>query len=339
MMSQSLSIIIVNWKSKDFVRGCLATLFEDPDAAAYEVLVVDNASFDGVAEMLAADFPRVIFIQCEANLGFAGANNLALKRSHGRYILFLNPDTEIQGAAVQTLVAALESEPTAGMVGARLLNSDLTLQTTCVAAIPSIPNQLLDSALLRQAFPNWRMWGMRALWNSASSRAQVAAISGACMLCRRHVVEGLGGFSTDYFMYVEDMDLCLRITRAGWKIYYVPEATIVHHGSGSSARRESNFSNIVLRASLVRFFKIHYGHLYAGVYRTGLVVASLVRILLLAASLPIFSARRGFNAAVQPLSKWWRIFLWSSGLAPWRVQRAPVKDPRIAETTLRARLT
>ncbi len=331
MDSPDLSIIIVNWKSRDFVRECLATLFRNNATLIYEVLVVDNASFDGIAEMLASEFPQVTFIQCENNVGFAGANNLAFGRSRGRNILFLNPDTEVIGNAIQTLVSALEILPDAGMVGARLLNSDLSLQTTCVTSAPGLLNQTLSSDLLRTAFPKWKLWGMRALFESSKYPVQVEAISGACMLARRSVLNRVGAFSTQYFMYAEDMDLCVKITQAGSAIYYVPEASVVHHAGGSSVKcQESGFSSLMIRESLMRFFVLHRGKTYAALYRTSLVFASALRILLLLIAFPGLFSRRGFFGAVQPLRKWLNIFLWSIGLKPSVIPR-PHEQPGASE--------
>ncbi|MEO8737582.1 MAG: glycosyltransferase family 2 protein [Edaphobacter sp.] len=330
MNSPDLSIIIINWKSHDFVRQCLATIFGDNTPLIYEVLVVDNASFDGIAEMLASEFPQVTFIQCEHNIGFAAANNLALARSHGRNILFLNPDTEILGDAIQTLVSALELLPEAGMVGARLLNSNLSLQTTCVTSAPGLLNQALNSHLLRTAFPKWKLWGMRALFENSKSPMQVEAISGACMLARRSVLDRVGAFSTQYFMYAEDMDLCVKVTQAGLAIYYVPEAFIIHHAGGSSSmRQESDFSSLMVRQSLMRFFMLHRGRTYASLYRTSLVFASAFRILLLFIAFPVLYNRRGFSLAAQPLRKWFNIFFWSVGLRPSatpRLQKQPTSS-------------
>ena len=264
--SPEVSIILVNWRSKDYVRACLRSLAEERQRDSYEVLVVDNDSEDGCGTMLEEEFPQVRYIESTANLGFARANNLAAAKSSGRYILFLNPDTEVRAGAIETLAAALDAHPDAGMVGARLLNTDGTLQTTCVTAIPNILNQTLNLEWLRKAFPMWGIWGMRALYRVAKTPCAVEAISGACMMARREVVDEVAGFSTDYFMYAEDMDLCAKVAKAGHAILYVPEAIIVHHGGASSSQREeSNFSSIATRESLMRFFTLHRGRGYAWV--------------------------------------------------------------------------
>lgn len=315
MKTPNLSIIIINWKSKDFVRGCLASIAANIGSLTHEILVVDNASFDGCGAMIRAEFPEVIFIQSEHNLGFAGANNLAFGLSGGRNVLFLNPDTEVQGVAIQELVSVLECTPEAGMVGARLLNSDGTLQTTCIAATPAILNQTLNSRLLRKHFPRWKIWGMHALFSTDPTPVPVEAISGACMLARREVIQSVGGFRTDYFMYAEDMDLSITIRQAGWKIFYVPDARIVHHAGGSSASRiESNFSNLVLRESVLHFFRLHRGRRYAALYRFTVGLVAALRLLMLAAASPILILRWGRRLLAATFSKWSSILLWSLGL-------------------------
>jgi N-acetylglucosaminyl-diphospho-decaprenol L-rhamnosyltransferase len=313
-----LSIIIINWNSRSFVRACLASIREHAGALKHEVIVVDNASYDGCGQMVKSEFPQVIFIQSDHNLGFARSNNLAFAHSCGQSVLFLNPDTEVHTAALQQLVAALHSIPAAGMVGAHILNSDLSLQTTCVTALPSILNQALSSRYLRQTFPKWRIWGMRPLLENPKNPVPVEAISGACMMARREVIEQVGGFSTDYFMYSEDMDLCVKIARGGWKIYYVPDATIVHHAAGSSSsRQESNFSSIMLRESALRFMELHQGRPYALWYRSSMAFAATCRILLLIVAFPVAIRSTGRRFLAHAFSKWYDILLWSLGFTRW----------------------
>jgi N-acetylglucosaminyl-diphospho-decaprenol L-rhamnosyltransferase len=317
MISADLSIIIVNWKSQAFVRQCLASIYSNKGTLVYEVFVVDNASYDGCEQMLKLEFPQVIFIQSEQNIGFSGANNLAFAKSTAPSVLFLNPDTEIRGSAIQRLLSSLRSIPDAGMVGARLLNSDLSLQTTCITAVPSILNQTLNSNFLRRSFPKWKIWGMQALFENNRGLTRVEAISGACMLARRDLMERVGCFSTEYFMYAEDMDLCVKVADAGWHIYFVPDALIVHHGGGSSSsRNESNFSNIVLRESLVRFLMIHRGAPYVALYRASIVFVSAFRIFLLLLASPVMIIRSGYGLLRHTLSKWCSILAWSLGLNP-----------------------
>jgi N-acetylglucosaminyl-diphospho-decaprenol L-rhamnosyltransferase len=312
--SPEVSIIIVNWRSREYIRTCLESIAQTSGRESYEVLVVDNDSRDGCGTMLEEEFPKARYIESSTNLGFARANNLAAAESSGRYILFLNPDTEVCADAIETLVAALDAHPEAGMVGARLLNTDRTLQTTCVAAVPNILNQTLNFGWLRAAFPMWGIWGMRALYRADKLSSPVEAISGACMMMRREVVKQVGGFSTDYFMYAEDMDLCVKVARAGHAILYVPEAEIVHHGGGSSSRRqEPHFSSIVTRESLMHFFTLHRGRAYARASRVLMALVCAIRLSILVLALPMVLHPRGARFIRRAWTKWSSILAWCFG--------------------------
>jgi N-acetylglucosaminyl-diphospho-decaprenol L-rhamnosyltransferase len=312
--SVDLSIIIINWNSQGFVRQCVASIFANAEGLSIETIVVDNASYDRCGQMLRFLHPDVVFIQSERNLGFAKANNLALARSTGRDVLFLNPDTEIQPGALRNLLKALHSSADTGMVGARLLNSDRSIQDNCITALPTILNQALNCNYLRNKFPNSLLWGKQALLSAAPAVPTVEAISGACMLSRRETIEGVRGFNPAYFMYAEDMDLCARIGDAGWTIAYAADAVIVHHaGSSSAVREESNFSSVMMRESLLLFFSLHRGAFYALLYRASTILISLSRLLLLLASLAVSttSAKRDLISA--RMRKWRNILTWSVG--------------------------
>jgi len=314
-----ISIIIVNWRSREFVRACLQSIAQTSGHNSYEVLVVDNDSGDGCGAMLEEQFPQARYIQSATNLGFARANNLAATKSRGRYILFLNPDTEVSAGAIETLAAALDAHPEAGMVGARLLNTDRTLQTTCVTAVPNILNQTLNLEWLRSTFPMWGIWGMRALYRAGKTPSVVEAISGACMMVRREVVEQVKGFSTDYFMYAEDMDLCAKVAKAGHAILYVPEAVIVHHGGASSSQREeSHFSSIATREAIIRFFTLHRGRGYAWTWRAFMALVCTLRLAALALASPAALHPRGARFLRRGWSKWTSILAWCAGWTAFR---------------------
>src|SRR5258708_473456 len=175
-----LSIIIVNWNSKDFLRGCLKSIRAHPPSRPYEIIVVDNGSFDGCGEMLAKEFPGTIFVQSEKNVGFARANNLGFEHASGEVVWFLNPDTEFLDGAGDALLHCLVNSPDAGILGARLLNTEGSLQTSCVQALPTVLNQTLDCEFLRRLFPHSSLWGMSPLW-SATKPVEVEGISGASL--------------------------------------------------------------------------------------------------------------------------------------------------------------
>ena len=314
----ALSIIIVNWKSAAFVRKCLASIYVNTKGISFEVLVVDNASFDGCGEMIREQYPAVRFIQSQENLGFARANNLAFAHSTGRNLLFLNPDTELVGPALECMMACLESVPDAGVVGPKLLNSDLSIQTSCVRSFPSVLNRVLDSDYLRAMFRKSSLWGNRVLFEDSRDPLRVEAISGACLMIRRSVFERVGRFSPEYFMYGEDTDLCFRVQKAGWKNYYVGEATVIHHGGQSTnSQPDKRFPSIMMRESSFKFLRAHRGYLYARVFQSATAIAALCRLSLLAVAmvLPLTVNRRHLLSL--RFAKWVGVFRWAVGLETW----------------------
>jgi GT2 family glycosyltransferase len=310
-----LSVIIVNWNSKDYVRQCLKTLFTQCQNMGLEVIVVDGGSFDGCDLMIAAEFPQVIFIQVKQNVGFARANNAGFERATGKFVWLLNPDTEVIGQAATTLLQTLQSRREIGMVGARLLNSDGSLQTSCVQSLPTALNQALDSEFLRRRFPQWSFWGIGALQSQAQP-VEVEAICGACMMLRREDFERVGRFNPGYFMYGEDMDLCLKIHQAGLKIVYVPGAEVRHHGGGSSQKQFSKFSAVLMREAVTFYLSSNFSIFHAWFYRFCMAVSALGRIAaLLAVRLVARSESKVKNFF--SLQKWTAILRWSFGGERW----------------------
>jgi GT2 family glycosyltransferase len=313
-----LSIIIVNWNSTDFVRKCVTSLHSRTLGLRIETIVIDNASYDGCGEMLAQEFPHVHFIQSEDNLGFGRANNVAFMQSSGELVLFLNPDTETSEGAIQRMAQVLVARSDAGIVGAKLLNSDGTIQTSCIQKFPSIVGILFDSDLLRTLFPRLSLWGMRPLFDNPSVAVEVDAISGACQMVRRDVFLHAQMYSAAYFMYAEDIDLCLRTNRQGLRNFYVPDAVFIHHGGGSStAATESGRSAILMRESWKRFFEQNRSRTYARLFQVAVAMQAALRIIVISAVL--FAAdllgRGGRLAAVK--RKWTGILRWALGLEPW----------------------
>jgi len=316
-----LSIIIVNWNSANYVRLCLKSIRRHPPAHSHEIIVVDSGSFDSCGEMLAQEFPQVVFVQSQHNVGFASANNLGATRAHGRVLLFLNPDTEVQAASLEKLFETLDRHRDAGLVGARLLNSDGSLQTSCVQAFPTILNQVLDSEFLYRTFPRSPLWGMAALFDESPNASPVEVISGACIMIKRPVFQIVGGFDQRYFMYSEDLDLCYRVRQAGFDCLYAPTAQITHHGGGSSNSARSMFSVVMTRESVSRFLKFNRGALAAAGYRLAMVLSALVRLPLV---ICIWAAKKvaGRSASFASIKKWFAILRWSLGLESWAVKKS-----------------
>lgn len=199
-----VSVIIVNWNSREDLKRCIASIRMHTRDIEYEIVVIDSGSNDGCDQMLRENYPDVRFVQSATNLGFARANNRAFEEATGENLLFLNPDTELTGPAITRLRSHLHSHPNAGIVGCRLLNSDGTLQSSCIQSIPTIWNQLLNSQFLRTRWPKSGLWGMAPLFQQGIAPREVEAISGACLMVRRHTFQQVNGFSEEYFMYAED---------------------------------------------------------------------------------------------------------------------------------------
>ncbi|MEA2572735.1 MAG: hypothetical protein QOH93_33 [Chloroflexia bacterium] len=259
-MEPDLSIVILSWNVRDLLAACLRSL---PEAAASwwertEVLVVDNASTDGSAEMVRRDFPNVRLIALSRNLGFSSGNNAGIKVAQGKYVLLLNPDTVALPGSIATLADYMESHETSGIVGPRLLNPDGTLQPSR-RRFSTLLTGLVESTPLQRWLGN--LPGIRRFYMQDTPEAQtqqVDWVSGAALLCRREALEQAGLFDPGYFMFSEEVDLCKRVKGAGWEIAYVPQAEIVHYGGQSTdqavAARHVNFNT-----SKVRYFRLHEG--------------------------------------------------------------------------------
>jgi GT2 family glycosyltransferase len=232
---------------------------EDPLAShQFEVLVVDSASSDDSVEMVRREFPNVRLYPSHTNLGYTGGNNLGMRESCGRYVLLLNPDTEILGNALGTMVSYMESHPKVGVVGPQLLCPDGSIQTS-KRRFPTLCTAFIESTFLQKWFP--RHLALRRYYaldvpDHAASR--VDWVQGACLMVRRAVIDQVGLLDDAYFMYSEELDWQRRMASAGWKVVYLPEAQIVHH-EGKSSEQVVAFRHIRYQCSKVRYFSKHHG--------------------------------------------------------------------------------
>jgi N-acetylglucosaminyl-diphospho-decaprenol L-rhamnosyltransferase len=309
-----LSIIIVNWKSSAYLADCLASIGAAPLRVSHEIVVVDNASNDGCEGMLSRHFPAVKYLQSATNLGFAAANNLAFTASAGAVVCFLNPDTIVRETALQALYDALTDIDDAGAVGALLLNGDGSPQTSCVLPFPTIMNQMLDFEWLRKRFPRARFHGGASIFSDKTEPQPVEAVSGACIMMPRAVFLNAGMFSTEYFMYAEDIDLCRKVRMSGRKVYLVNAARIVHFGGASSREQKSNlFGALLMRESNFRLLRKFRGHRYALFYRLSLCAAGLLRIGALLVFLAPAALIGNLSSIVPIIRRWWHVVLWAAG--------------------------
>ncbi len=321
--SPDISVVIVNWNSKKYLQKCLQSLCVYAPSATIEVIVVDGGSFDGCDKMLAEEFPSVLFVQSPDNVGFARSNNLGVRHATGQYLLLLNPDTEWIDNSLEILWRNASNVPDAGAIGCRLLNRDQSLQTSCVQSFPTAINQALDSEFLRKLFPRSQLWGTAPFHLKSERPIPAEAISGACILVNREFFAAVGGFTEEYFMYGEDLDLCFKLTRSGHRSFYVPDARLVHYGGGSSGQSSSNFSTVMMRVSVHHFIRKHRGPISAFMYRSFIAISALIRLVLICPLL-IFGNRVVTHGSAS-LRKWRAILQWSLGLSP------EVAKPRAAQ--------
>ncbi|MDP8205818.1 MAG: glycosyltransferase [Candidatus Electryonea clarkiae] len=255
-----LSIIIVSYNVKHFLQRTLESVFCAQGELKLEVFVVDNASEDGSVEMVRSLFPEVNVIDTGANLGFAKANNIALKQAAGKFLMLLNPDCILQEDTLKVLLDFLKEHQEAGAVGPKMLNRDGTFQITSKRGIPTIWASFCKLSGISSVFPNSRFFNRYELGHLDPDEInQIEILTGAAIMIRREVYEQVGGLDEDYFMYGEDIDWCYEIIKAGWKIYYVPATKIVHY-KGESTRgnhfdREKHFYNAM------RLFNRKHSHI------------------------------------------------------------------------------
>ncbi len=248
-----LSIVIVNWNTRDLLSQCLESIFGTTQKANLEIFVVDNGSIDGSGRMVKERFPAVRLIENRRNVGFARANNQALKISEGKYLLLLNPDAQVKGKAIEELISFMEEHSMAGISGAQLLNSNGSRQNS-IANFPSLATELLNKSLLRRLFPKKFPGKEKDYYEPI----EVDSVIGACMMVRRQAVDQVGSLDEDYFLFLEETDWCFRMKKAGWKIYHVPQAK-VDHLQGKSAEEVKRKARVEYYRSRYHFFRKNRG--------------------------------------------------------------------------------
>jgi N-acetylglucosaminyl-diphospho-decaprenol L-rhamnosyltransferase len=272
-----LSIVIVNWNVQELLRRCLLSLSRgaaritptpgmiEPELA-YEVIVVDCASSDGSVEMVRREFPWVQLIASDENLGYARGNNLGLVEATGRYLLILNPDTEIVGDALAMMARYLDAHPAVGALGPQLRYPDGTLQSSR-RRFPSLATAFCESTLLHQWFPNNRTARRYHLADRPADVIQpVDWLVGAALMIRREAWQQVGPLDEGFFMYFEELDWCRRCRAAGWEIHYLPAAQITHH-EGKSSEQVMAARTIRFQSSKIYYYRKYYGLGWALVVR------------------------------------------------------------------------
>lgn len=288
-MMSDVSIIIVNYNTADLLHNCLTSL-RNGETASSQIIVVDNASSDGSVDMVQAEFPAANLLRNTENVGFARANNQGIRLARGKYVLMLNSDTITRLGAVQAMLEFLESNDGVGAVTCKLLNEDGSIQASIsnspgpvllllrlLGASRLVSGDRVRRILASLGFALGRtVRGYLAPYAASSVPFEIENASGACLMVRRDVLESIGLLDERFFMYFEDMDLCLRIRKAGWQLYYVPQGEITHLVGKSSGGRMRNYSVHSYRA-LFAFYQKHFSRTVCFIVRCMVLGTSIFR--------------------------------------------------------------
>jgi GT2 family glycosyltransferase len=327
-----VSVVIVNWNTRDLLRQTLTTLHQETAGIDFETIVVDNGSTDGSAEMVSREWAGVHLISSPVNLGFAGGNNLGFRQSRGRYILLLNSDTIVLSSTLPVMTAFLDEHPEAGCVGCRHLNDDRTLQRS-MDTFPSLMNDFLSYTELHR-LKIFRPYLLRnfAWWSDHDVTREIDWVNGACMMVRYEILEQIGGLDEGFFIYAEEIDWCYRIRQAGWKIYFTPESEIIHLG-GKAMDRVPDRRIILKYTGQYRFYSKHYPFRKRLLFRALVSFIALSRIFLITFLMitkplwksigtsrwELFTQESVMTEPGTMIRAWWKI-LWSLG-KPWNARR------------------
>lgn len=321
-----LTIIIVNWNTRELLKNCLRSIADNGSSLQVQTIVVDNNSADGSREMVSECFPVVKLLNSGANLGFARANNLGLPFAAAPAILFLNPDTELSGEALEAMVRFLQNHPDVGALGCKIKGLKGEIKPLGLQWYPTpLTEAIRFFAVSDHSFRTRSFWLPH---HDPERSGFVKKLYGACLLVRKEVLDKIGSFDERFFMYCEDVDLCRRIRAGGWRIYYMSDVCIMHLGGSSSSQAPGAFAVLMTCESLEKFMRKHYGFLGAVCYRAVAFAGSSFRfaVLYLASLLSSMGLRIPVKTALAgSLRKNMMILRWTLGL-----QRAVVHQSRVS---------
>jgi len=273
-----LSIIIVSWNCREYLEQCLRSIASSGIRHSYQVFVVDNGSSDGSISLVELSYPNVKLISNTENLGFAAANNQALRLVDSRFVVLLNPDTVVGSGALDAMIDFFERYDDAWAVGPAMVSGDGSVHYTGVA-FPSNWNILVESVFLDRLFPKSRLLGAhKQTYEPRQEPRAVDYVQGACLMVKSKAIEKVGLLDERFFMYFEEVDWCYRIKKAGGEVWYYPMASVVHLGGDEFGHFDER-RLVYYYLSLLLFYRKHYQTYRLFLLRCLLIMRSLIRII------------------------------------------------------------
>ena len=274
-----LSLVIVSWNVRDFLAACLKSIQTNQANVSLEVIIVDSASTDDSVETVRSlSIPWIKVLPQSENVGFTRGNNIALQVAQGRYLMLLNPDTEIVGDALVRMVHYMDSHPDVGILGPHTLNTDGTTQSSR-RRFPTFLTGLFESTWWQSYAPQQILDSYYVRDIADTDTADVDWVQGSALLIRRETYEQIGELDEQYIMFSEELDWCKRAKSVGWRVVYLGEASIIHHG-GKSTAQVGAFKHIYFQTSKIRYFRKYHGPLVALMLRIFLVMGYVQQLVL-----------------------------------------------------------
>ncbi len=297
-----VSIIIINWNTKDLLIDCIASIYKTTKNLSFEILVVDNGSSDNSVEAVRHLFPNIKVIENSYNHGFAKACNQGLRLINSRYAILLNTDTILCEGTIEKAIEFMDNNATVGICGGQLLNQDGSKQNS-IANIPNLATELLNKSLLRKLFPEKYIGKELRI----DKPIEVESIIGAFMVVRREAINDVGLMDEAYFFFFEETDWCMMMKKKGWKVIHHPDIKL-YHLQGQTAKKVHIAARIEYWRSRYIFFRKHYGTTTLIILKIGLMVKLLFNLTanLLLASATMLSSKK----AVEKSSLYYKILCW-----------------------------
>lgn len=277
MKAIEISIIIVNYNAKEFIKNCLLSIIKTTKLINHEIIVVDNHSSDNSAELIRKEFPNVKLIQNKNNVGFAKANNRGIEIARGDFILLLNPDTVVFNGTIRKMIDYAQKFPNADIISCRVLNPARIIQWDSCGRFLNPLTFFLKESGLEKLFPNNHFFGRRLMhyWPRDSSRP-IDWVSGVCMLINRKIIEDIGMLDVRFFSYMEDMDFCYRARQKNWRVYFLGDVEILHNLS-ASWKQNSGKHLFTSLDSEKKYLGKYYGYLGILLFKSSYLLGSYLR--------------------------------------------------------------